>query len=89
MKEGLVIQTWGNASGIDRENGLVVIKPSGVPYSGTKPEHMVVVALDSGKVVEGKLNPSSDTPTHLVLYRAFAAVGGVVHTHSLFATAWA
>jgi L-ribulose-5-phosphate 4-epimerase len=89
VKEGLVIQTWGNASGIDREKGLVVIKPSGVPYDGMKPEHMVVVALDSGKVVEGKFNPSSDTPTHLVLYRAFAGVGGVVHTHSLFATAWA
>jgi L-ribulose-5-phosphate 4-epimerase len=89
VKEGLVIQTWGNASGIDREKGLVVIKPSGVPYSEMKPEHMVVVTLGSGKVVEGKLNPSSDTPTHLVLYRAFAGIGGVVHTHSLFATAWA
>jgi L-ribulose-5-phosphate 4-epimerase len=89
VKEGLVIQTWGNVSGINREQGLVVIKPSGVPYSEMKPEHMVVVALDSGKVVEGKLNPSSDTSTHLVLYRAFAGVGGVVHTHSLFATAWA
>src|SRR5690349_5351671 len=89
VKEGLVIQTWGNASGIDREQGLVVIKPSGVPYSEMKAEDMVVVALDSGKAVEGKLNPSSDTPTHLVLYRAFAEIGGVVHTHSLFATAWA
>jgi L-ribulose-5-phosphate 4-epimerase len=89
VKEGLVIQTWGNASGIDREKGLVVIKPSGVPYSEMKAEHMVVVALDSGKVVEGKLNPSSDTPTHLVLYRAFASIGGAAHTHSLFATAWA
>src|SRR5579859_2793149 len=89
VKEGLVIQTWGNASGIDRERGLVVIKPSGVPYSGMKPKHMVVVSLADGKVVEGNLKPSSDTPTHLVLYRAFARIGGVVHTHSLYATAWA
>jgi L-ribulose-5-phosphate 4-epimerase len=89
VKEGLVIQTWGNASGIDRERGLVVIKPSGVPYSGMKPEHMVVVSLAEGKVLEGNLKPSSDTPTHLVLYRAFPKIGGVVHTHSLHATAWA
>jgi L-ribulose-5-phosphate 4-epimerase len=89
VKEGLVIQTWGNASGIDREKGLVVIKPSGLAYSELKPKHMVVVALDSGKVVEGDLNPSSDTATHLVLYRAFESIGGVVHTHSLYATAWA
>jgi len=89
VKEGLVIQTWGNASGIDRERGLVVIKPSGVPYGGMRPEHMVVVSLETGKVVEGNLKPSSDTPTHLVLYRAFPKIGGVVHTHSLYATAWA
>jgi len=89
VKEGLVIQTWGNASGIDRGKGLVVIKPSGVPYKEMKPEHMVVVALDSAKVVEGKLVPSSDTATHLILYRAFKEIGGVVHTHSLYATAWA
>src|SRR5579862_5167388 len=89
VNEGLVIQTWGNASGIDRERGLVVIKPSGVPYEGMKPEHMVVVSLESGKVMEGNLRPSSDTPTHLVLYRAFPKMGGVVHTHSLYATAWA
>ena len=89
VKEGLVIQTWGNASGIDREHDLVVIKPSGVPYSGMQPEHMVVVSLETGEVVEGKLKPSSDTPTHLILYRAFKDVGGVVHTHSLYATAWA
>ena len=89
VREGLVIQTWGNASALARTEGLVVIKPSGVPYDVMKPEHMVVVALDSGRVVEGKLNPSSDTPTHLVLYRAFEKVGGIVHTHSLFATAWA
>ena len=88
VNEGRVVQTWGNVSGIDRDKGLVVIKPSGVYYSHMQPRHMVVVALDSGKVVEGKLNPSSDTPTHLVLYRAFASIGGVVHTQSLFATAW-
>ncbi len=89
VKEGLVIQTWGNASGIDREHDLVVIKPSGVPYAGMTPDQMVVVSLETGNVVEGKLKPSSDTPTHLMLYRAFKDVGGVVHTHSLYATAWA
>ena len=89
VQEGLVIQTFGNVSGIDRASGRVVIKPSGVSYDVMKPEHMVVVALDTGKVVEGDLRPSSDTPTHLVLYRAFKAIGGIVHTHSLFATAWA
>jgi L-ribulose-5-phosphate 4-epimerase len=89
VTEGLVIQTWGNASGIDRARRLVVIKPSGVPYDGMKPEHMVVVSLADGKVVEGNLKPSSDMPTHLVLYRAFPQIGGVVHTHSLYATAWA
>lgn len=89
VAEGLVVQTWGNASGIDREHDLVVIKPSGVAYAGMKPEHMVVVSLETGKVVDGRLNPSSDTPTHLMLYRAFKNIGGVVHTHSLFATAWA
>ncbi|MGO8675428.1 MAG: L-ribulose-5-phosphate 4-epimerase AraD [Limisphaerales bacterium] len=89
VKEGLVIQTWGNASGIDRDKGLLVIKPSGVPYGEMKARQMVVVALDSGEVIEGGLNPSSDTPTHLELYRAFADIGGIVHTHSLFATAWA
>jgi len=87
--KGLAIETWGNASGIDRERGVVVIKPSGVSYGGLKPEHMVVVSLADGKVVEGNLKPSSDTPTHLVLYRAFPQIGGVVHTHSLYATAWA
>jgi L-ribulose-5-phosphate 4-epimerase len=89
VRKGLVIETWGNASAIDRDRGLVVIKPSGVPYDGMMPKHTVVVALDDGKVVEGDLKPSSDTPTHLVLYRAFAEIGGVVHTHSLHATAWA
>jgi L-ribulose-5-phosphate 4-epimerase len=89
VAEGLVIQTWGNASGIDRDRGLVVIKPSGVPYAEMKPNHMVVVSLATGKVVEGKLKPSSDTDTHLLLYRAFKGIGGIVHTHSLYATAWA
>jgi L-ribulose-5-phosphate 4-epimerase len=89
VAEGLVIQTWGNVSGVDRASGNLVIKPSGVPYSEMRPEHMVVVALDSGDVVEGGLRPSSDTPTHRILYRAFDGIGGVVHTHSLYATAWA
>lgn len=89
VAEGLVVQTWGNVSGIDRRRGLVVIKPSGVPYEEMKPEQMVVVSLETGKVVGGGLKPSSDTPTHLVLYRAFPAICGVVHTHSLYATAWA
>lgn len=89
VKQGLVLLTWGNVSGIDRKRGLVVIKPSGVPYDGMKPEHMVVVSLETGEVVDGDLKPSSDTPTHLVLYRAFPEIGGIVHTHSLHATCWA
>lgn len=89
VAKGLVIETWGNASGVDRERGLMVIKPSGVAYDGMKPKHMVVVSLKTGKVVEGNLKPSSDTDTHLVLYRAFPKIGGAVHTHSLYATAWA
>lgn len=89
VKHNLVVFTWGNVSGIDREKGLVVIKPSGVEYDRLTPEDMVVVDLATGKVVEGNLNPSSDTPTHLAIYRAFGDVGGVVHTHSTYATAWA
>ncbi len=89
VAEGLVVQTWGNVSGIDRRRGLVVIKPSGVAYDRMKPGHMVVVSLATGEGVEGALKPSSDTPTHLELYRAFPSIGGVVHTHSLYATAWA
>jgi L-ribulose-5-phosphate 4-epimerase len=89
VARGLVIETWGNASGVDRARGVMVIKPSGVPYAGMRAGQMVVVSLDDGKVVEGKLKPSSDTPTHRVLYRAFPSIGGVVHTHSLYATAWA
>ena len=88
VRGGLVLYTFGNASGIDREKGLVVIKPSGVPYNKMKPEHLVVSDL-SGRIVEGKLRPSSDLPTHLVLYKAFSDIGGVVHTHSEYATAWA
>ncbi|WP_434503718.1 L-ribulose-5-phosphate 4-epimerase [Prevotella sp.] len=89
VKHNLVIFTWGNVSGIDREKGLVVIKPSGVSYDNMKASDMVVVDLTTGKVVEGDLNPSSDTPTHLELYRNFPEIGGVVHTHSTYATAWA
>ena len=89
VKHGLVIFTWGNVSGIDREAGLVVIKPSGVSYDEMKADDMVVVSLATGEVVEGSLRPSSDTPTHLALYRTFPEIGGVVHTHSTYATAWA
>jgi L-ribulose-5-phosphate 4-epimerase len=89
VSAGLVVETWGNVSGIDRERGLVIIKPSGVPYAGMQPEHMVAVSLETGQPVESKLKPSSDTATHLALYRAFGQIGGVVHTHSLFAAAWA
>lgn len=87
VKQGLVIYTWGNVSGIDREKGLVAIKPSGLDYDKMTADDMVVVDLE-GNIVEGKLRPSSDTPTHLALYRAFPAIGGVVHTHSTYATAW-
>jgi L-ribulose-5-phosphate 4-epimerase len=88
VRRGLVLYTFGNASGIDRGQSLVVIKPSGVPYESMEPEDLVVVDLE-GKTAEGNLRPSSDLPTHLVLYRAFASIGGVAHTHSRFATAWA
>jgi L-ribulose-5-phosphate 4-epimerase len=88
VDHGLVIFTWGNVSGIDRERGLVVIKPSGVSYEGMKAEDMVVVDME-GNRVEGKYKPSSDTATHLELYKAFPETGGVVHTHSTYATAWA
>ena len=89
VRHNLVIFTWGNVSGIDRESGLVVIKPSGVAYDKMTADDMVVVDLKTGKVVEGNLNPSSDTPTHLAIYRAFPEVQGIVHTHSTYATAWA
>ncbi|MEW9052835.1 MAG: L-ribulose-5-phosphate 4-epimerase [Neobacillus sp.] len=87
-KHNLVTFTWGNVSGIDREQNLVVIKPSGIPYEELKTEDLVVVDLE-GNIVEGSLRPSSDTPTHLALYRAFPSIGGVVHTHSPWATSWA
>lgn len=87
-RRGLVTYTWGNVSGIDREKGLVVIKPSGVSYEDLTPDKLVVLSLD-GKVVEGTLNPSSDTKTHLVLYKAFPELGGIVHTHSPHAVGWA
>ena len=88
VRQGLVIYTWGNVSAIDRTSGLVVIKPSGVSYDNMKPEDMVVVDLD-GRIIEGTLKPSSDTPTHLELYKAFKDIGGVTHTHSRYATALA
>ena len=88
-KLGLVTFTWGNVSGIDRERGLVVIKPSGVEYDAMAPDDMVVVSLATGERVEGRWKPSSDTPTHLVLYRAFPDCGGIVHTHSRWATSFA
>ena len=88
-KYNLVTFTWGNVSGIDRQKGLMVIKPSGVEYDALKPSDLVVVDLETGKSVEGDLNPSSDTDTHLVLYRAFPNIGGVVHTHSRWATIFA
>lgn len=88
-KYGLVTFTWGNVSAVDRETGCMVIKPSGVAYDALQPEDMVVVDLASGKTTEGHLHPSSDTPTHLVLYRAFPNIGGIVHTHSREATSFA
>lgn len=88
VRRGLVIYTFGNASGILREEGLVAIKPSGVPYQELRPENLVVTDLD-GNIQEGTLRPSSDLATHLVLYRAFAEIGGVAHTHSMYATSWA
>jgi L-ribulose-5-phosphate 4-epimerase len=87
-KYKLVTFTWGNVSGIDRDKGLVVIKPSGIPYEELKADDLVIVDLD-GHIVEGKYKPSSDTPTHLALYRAFPSIGGIVHTHSSWATSWA
>ena len=88
VRRGLVVYTFGNASGIDRESGLVAIKPSGVPYDELTPAHMVISDLH-GKIVDGDLRPSSDLPTHIELYKGFPNIGGVAHTHSEFATAWA
>lgn len=89
IHRGVVIYTWGNVSGVDRESGLMVIKPSGVDYDGMKPEDMVVVNLETGETVEGRYKPSSDTATHLELYRAFQTIGGIAHTHSINAVAFA
>lgn len=89
VRRGVVIYTWGNVSGIDREKGLIVIKPSGVDYDGMKPEDMVVVDLMTGEMVEGNYKPSSDTATHLELYRNFPSIGGITHTHSINAVAFA
>lgn len=86
---GLIFHTFGNVSGADPQADLMAIKPSGVPYEKLKPEHIVVLAISSGEVIDGTLRPSSDTPTHLEIYRAFHGIGGVTHTHSLYATAWA
>jgi L-ribulose-5-phosphate 4-epimerase len=89
VEAGLVVLTWGNASAVDRDAGVLVIKPSGVSYDAMRPEDMVTVSLEDGRVVEGGLRPSSDTPTHLHLYREFPAIGAVVHTHSRHAVSWA
>ena len=89
VSAGLVVLAFGNASAVDRSAGVIAIKPSGVPYSELQPETIVVVGLGDGRVVDGAYRPSSDTPTHLVLYRRFTSIGGVVHTHSSFATSWA
>jgi len=88
VSKGLVIHTWGNVSGRDNKSGLIVIKPSGVEYESMKPEDMVVIDPE-GKVVEGKFKPSTDAPTHLLLYKTYASIGGIVHTHSSYATSWA
>ena len=88
VRKGLVLYTFGNASGLSRQEGLVVIKPSGVPYDKMRPEHLVITDM-AGKVVEGSLRPSSDLPTHLVLYQHYPEIGGIAHTHSEYATAWA
>lgn len=88
-KRGVVIYTWGNVSEADRAAGVFAIKPSGVPYESLRAEDIVIVSIADGSRVDGELNPSSDTPTHAALYRAFPEIGGVTHTHSPFATAWA
>ena len=88
-KHGLITYTWGNTSGVDRERGLMVIKPSGVKYEDLSPENMVVISLEDGSRIEGDYNPSSDTKTHLELYRSFPNIGGIVHTHSPYAVGWA
>jgi len=89
VDSGLVILTWGNVSGVDRKAGVMAIKPSGVPYDQLTPDDIVVLKIEDGSLVEGKARPSSDSPTHLHLYRVFPNIGGIVHTHSRHATAWA
>jgi len=90
VRAGLVVLTWGNASGVDRERGVVAIKPSGVAYDALRPQDMVLVSLETGLPLEGEaLRPSSDTPTHLCLYQRFSVLGGIAHTHSRYATSWA
>jgi L-ribulose-5-phosphate 4-epimerase len=89
VEAGLVLLTWGNASGVDRDAGVMAIKPSGVDYERLRPADIVILSLETGEKIEGELNPSSDTATHLELYRAFPGVGAVVHTHSTYATSWA
>ena len=89
VRAGLVTLSFGNASGVDRDEGVLLIKPSGVPYDALRPEDLVAVSLADGSIVEGNLRPSSDTPTHLLLYQRFASIGGVVHTHSTAAVSWA
>ena len=89
VEAGLVVLTWGNASGVDRNAGVMAIKPSGVPYKQLGPRDIVVLSLETGEVVDGSARPSSDTPTHLHLYRAFSGIGGIVHTHSLYGTSFA
>ena len=89
VEAGLVVHTWGNVSGADRGEGVMAIKPSGVDYDELRSEDMVVLSVETGEVAEGRLRPSSDTPSHLVLYREFESIGGVVHTHSTYATSWA
>jgi len=88
-KSGLVVLTWGNVSGVNREAGVMAIKPSGVDYDELRPEDIIVLSVDDGEIIEGSLRPSSDTPSHLVLYQEFRSIGGVVHTHSTYATSWA
>ena len=89
VEAGLVVLTWGNVSGADHKAGVMAIKPSGVDYDGLKPEDIVVLSIDSGEKIEGALRPSSDTPSHLILYQKFDSIGGIVHTHSAYATSWA
>ena len=88
VKHKLVVHTWGNVSGRDRKSGLIVIKPSGASYKSMKPEDMVVID-QAGKVVEGRYKPSTDAPTHLLIYKTYEEIGGIVHTHSSYATSWA